>query len=979
MSEEDPVPEGRARTPIKLSARRRRGALGLLVVLGAVIGIGAFAAVGAKGAEYSATAVVSPHVAYLNDAAGSVYTFTVTNTGTSALIGAVEIRRPDGTWTITGCNGQPSGWTAQRADPMCRFRSAADSSDDIDPGESATFQVRVTTAPGAADRPGIFAVTVSKSNQFDNPSQLTAAIAAPGDLVITAHTFQVLDAVIAAAPATPGAACPAPNKIGNVDATVAVVICGKNRSTGAQTPSAAFSSLGGSLLQSGGTFASGSIAANSGASVVLGTWTGAQIRTLGGTGLTVVAVIAADATHTSPSTTLGGFTAFNTDPVATDDSYTVNEDDTLVEAAPGVLGNDSDADGHSLTATLGDDVSDGDLTFAADGSFTYDPDADFEGEDSFTYSVDDGHGGTDTATVTITVDGVNDPPTAVGQSYGTAVPNTKFAVGRPSETAPVVHATGNLTDGATDIDSTGLGTVAETVATSGGGSATIAADGTFTYVSEAGETADSDTFSYRIDDGEGATSAPATVTIGLNDDMIWYVDDGAAGGGDGRSTEPFDSLSSLQGAGDPDGSSDTIFVFSGAYGGGLVLEQGQRLLGQPAGLSSGSIAIFPAGSGSRPAITNAVGNGVTLSNGNSVTSVAVNGADLNGIWGTGSTSPTLTDLALSGNGTNATTPGSGIRLDDPQGVVTIDDSSVTGSRVDNVRITTATGSVTVNVTDSTLADTTGTFAAHGLRILAGGSSAATVTVDGVTFDGNRVAGVQAQTSGTATLDLEVSGSTFDSNFIGFEAVHAGTGSLSATVDDNEFSSSLASGGAPVNIFLSASAGSGAGSVLGATVTNNTISNNGSAGAPGIWYHTGASAGHARIALGGNTISNVGQRGISIEAGPGSSTVDASVTGNAVTVSAGGAEAIFVQAGVIATDTVAVCANISGNTASSPDNDVRVRQRFLLTTLRLPGYGGSGIDDAAVGAFLLAQNTATDGLATHQSAAGFTGGGACLAP
>src|SRR6185503_8113290 len=119
-----------------------------------------------------ATASVSPHAAYLNDTSGTWFTFTVNNTGTTSSIGAVEIKRPDTNWTVTGCQGGPAGWSSQRADPMCRFRSANAASDDIQPGGSATFQVKLTTAPGAADRPGTFFVTVSKTNQFDNPSQL---------------------------------------------------------------------------------------------------------------------------------------------------------------------------------------------------------------------------------------------------------------------------------------------------------------------------------------------------------------------------------------------------------------------------------------------------------------------------------------------------------------------------------------------------------------------------------------------------------------------------------------------------------------------------------------------------------------------------------------------------------------------------------------------------------------------------------------
>jgi hypothetical protein len=41
---------------------------------------------------------------------------------------------------------------------------------------------------------------------------------------------------------------------------------------------------------------------------------------------------------------------------------------------------------------------------------TYTPNANFFGSDSFTYTIDDGNGGTDTATVSVTVNPVNDPP-----------------------------------------------------------------------------------------------------------------------------------------------------------------------------------------------------------------------------------------------------------------------------------------------------------------------------------------------------------------------------------------------------------------------------------------------------------------------------------------------------------------------------------------------------------------------------------------
>jgi MYXO-CTERM domain-containing protein len=97
-------------------------------------------------------------------------------------------------------------------------------------------------------------------------------------------------------------------------------------------------------------------------------------------------------------------------PVATADSYTTDEDAALSVSAPGVLDNDTDADGDSLTAVLQTDVSNGTLTLNVDGSFDYTPDADFNGTDSFTYVANDVTSDSNVVTVTITVTAVNDAP-----------------------------------------------------------------------------------------------------------------------------------------------------------------------------------------------------------------------------------------------------------------------------------------------------------------------------------------------------------------------------------------------------------------------------------------------------------------------------------------------------------------------------------------------------------------------------------------
>jgi len=110
-------------------------------------------------------------------------------------------------------------------------------------------------------------------------------------------------------------------------------------------------------------------------------------------------------------------TPINDAPAAVDDEYMMAEKETLTIATPGVLANDIDVDGDTLSAILVDTVSNGTLTLNADGSFTYTPDEYFNGTDSFTYKAKDAVLESDLAVVTITVTPVNDWPIANDDFY----------------------------------------------------------------------------------------------------------------------------------------------------------------------------------------------------------------------------------------------------------------------------------------------------------------------------------------------------------------------------------------------------------------------------------------------------------------------------------------------------------------------------------------------------------------------------------
>ena len=116
----------------------------------------------------------------------------------------------------------------------------------------------------------------------------------------------------------------------------------------------------------------------------------------------------------------------NDPPVAVPDSYSTNEDTTLNVAVPGVLSNDHDPDSgpSSLTAVLVSNVNHGTLNLNNDGSFTYNPDTDYFGSDSFTYHAFDGQDYSNIVTVSLTINGVNDPPIAVDDTSSTTSGNS---------------------------------------------------------------------------------------------------------------------------------------------------------------------------------------------------------------------------------------------------------------------------------------------------------------------------------------------------------------------------------------------------------------------------------------------------------------------------------------------------------------------------------------------------------------------------
>ncbi|MBA3943843.1 MAG: tandem-95 repeat protein [Herpetosiphonaceae bacterium] len=192
--------------------------------------------------------------------------------------------------------------------------------------------------------------------------------------------------------------------------------------------------------------------------------------------------------------------AVNQAPVATDDSYTTNENTPLTVAAPGVLQNDSDVDSPTLTAQLVSGPSHGQLTLNSDGSFTYTPTTNYSGDDSFTYQASDGQLTSNVATVSITVNHVNQTPVAQDDSYST------------NENTPLTVAAPGVLGNDSDVDSVNL--TAQLVSGPSHGQLTLNSNGSFAYTPTTNYSG-ADSFTYRASDGQ-ALSNVATVSITVN-------------------------------------------------------------------------------------------------------------------------------------------------------------------------------------------------------------------------------------------------------------------------------------------------------------------------------------------------------------------------------------------------------------------------------------------------------------------------------
>ena len=252
----------------------------------------------------------------------------------------------------------------------------------------------------------------------------------------------------------------------------------------------------------------------------------------------------------------------NVAPTAVDDDAITSEDTAIVID---VLGNDTDADGDSLTVDTLTQPTNGSVVVNADETVSYTPASNFNGIDNFGYTVADGKGGKDMANVSVSVTAVPDAPTAVDDSAKTN-PNVPV----------IIDVLSN------DRDADGNSLTVDSVTDPTNGSVAINANQTVSYT-PASEFIGSDNFMYTVADGLGLTdTAKVSVIVAVNNPPI-AVDDSRT-----TNEDAFIDIHVLSNDTDGDGDSLTVNSVTDPTNGSVVINANETVRYTPTSNSNGN-------------------------------------------------------------------------------------------------------------------------------------------------------------------------------------------------------------------------------------------------------------------------------------------------------------------------------------------------------------------------------------------------------
>lgn len=362
---------------------------------------------------------------------------------------------------------------------------------------------------------------------------------------------------------------------------------------------------------------------------------------------------------------------------------------------------------------------------------------------------------------TLVAGSVHASPLAINDSY-TAVGNTKLYVGvtPPVGEPALASATPALFANDTTITDTNVFVSATTPAN---GSVSVNSDGTFVYSPNAGFTG-SDSFTYTIrNSADGTLTDTGTVSITVSN-LVWYVNNAAAGGGSGTSTSPLNSLAGLNGpggSGDGDGANDFIYVYRGtgaAYTGGLPLESGQVLTSETNALVVGGSTLRAAQAVAVPTLSHNTGSTVTLSTGNTINGFLITNFAGNGISGAAIGTTVIADIAVSVTGGTALSVTTSGTLTITGSANTLNSTTGTALNVENVTI----GAANLNfLSISAGNNTAATDPANGVVLNNTGSTGGLIVTGDAGGSNNGSGGIIQFTSGSGILLTNTSNASFD--------------------------------------------------------------------------------------------------------------------------------------------------------------------------------------------------------------------------
>jgi trimeric autotransporter adhesin len=586
--------------------------------------------------------------------------------------------------------------------------------------------------------------------------------------------------------------------------------------------------------------------------------------------------------------------------------------------------------------------------------------------------------------------------------------NTAFNFAAVGNTQLSVNAATGLLSKYATLDGTALGAASGGTLSTNGGNVATASNGSFTFTPLVNSTT-ADTVSYSV----AGCSAPALKAPVSISNMVWYIDSSAAAGGDGRSTGPFQSVSSLNvSAPNTTSIGDYIYVKGSTGNATLTLKNNQQLIGSGVALVVGGNPLQAAGSA--PVITSpitvatnntisgltvgrltgTVGGTLTVSSASVVAgaaqainltggNLAVNLTKVNSSGGTNGIqlANTTGSFTVTGTGTTAGSGGvltgntsDGVNLTTQFGTVTLKNMQITSPANEGVDASTSTGTNLLHLEDVTIStpSTSGVITNNAVLYAGGGTSSNTlevigtvpVTAGNATTVASRIqagdtSGIAANTliGSSASMVLKVEKTSFRENdLFGINTQYQSSGATITTIDDNRMDL-ITIDGSGIRIDTDTPAQTHKLRIKGNTIDLHAGANSGASAGMDIRVRQAATV---QALIDANTILDAEAIGINIIVGSAATTANlqATVSNNIVTSADPLAlYGIAVQSGVSAGTNATVCLNEQANNVNTTDpaavaNYFIRRVSATLNTFNLSGSAGAITTAAGVQSWLL---------------------------